>query len=183
MQRNVDEAEALLTARSGGCPILVVQECKGRLATAIRVLAHHGIEQTFNGRSVQRPRRRTPRTRMIANITNAKTRRFYKSDVQEFSVFTGVHEAAGFRTVTRAHVIAWRKSLEPRNLMPASIRRKLSALSSLFDYLCERNVVVGNTVDGVERLATNGNTIRDALKLQIARVKGGDFNDGISRAE
>jgi integrase/recombinase XerD len=68
-----------------------------------------------------------------------------------------VHEPAGLRTVTRAHVIAWRKSLEACNLVPASIRRKLSALSSLFDYLCERNTVAGNPVDGVKRPAANGN--------------------------
>jgi len=41
---------------------------------------------------------------------------------------------------------------------PASgIRRKLSALSSLFDYLCERNAVSGNPVDGVKRPMANGN--------------------------
>ena len=60
-------------------------------------------------------------------------------------------------TVTRAHVIAWRKDLEGRQLSPASIRRKLSALSSLFDYLCERNAVSGNPVDGVKRPMSNGN--------------------------
>jgi site-specific recombinase XerC len=32
---------------------------------------------------------------------------------------------------------------------------KLSALSSLFDYLCERNAVLGNPVDGVKRPASN----------------------------
>jgi integrase/recombinase XerD len=51
--------------------------------------------------------------------------------------------------VTRAHVIAWRKDLEKHGgrknngQSPASIRRKLSALSSLFDYLCEHNAVSG----------------------------------------
>jgi integrase/recombinase XerD len=30
-------------------------------------------------------------------------------------------------------------------------------LSSLFDYLCERNAVVGNPVDGVKRPMANGN--------------------------
>ena len=48
---------------------------------------------------------------------------------------------AELRTVARAHVIAWRKDLEACGLSPSSIRRKLSALSSLFDYLCERNAV------------------------------------------
>ena len=98
-----------------------------------------------------------PELEWLANITNPKTRRAYKIDVSEFSAFTGLHEPAQLRTVTRAHVIAWRKALEARNLTPASIRRKLSALSSLYDYLCERNAVLGNPVDGVKRPAANGN--------------------------
>jgi integrase/recombinase XerD len=54
-------------------------------------------------------------------------------------------------------VITWRKEMEIRFLSPASIRRKLSALSSLFDYLCERNAVAGNPVDGVKRPMANNN--------------------------
>jgi hypothetical protein len=53
-----------------------------------------------------------PELEWLANITNLKTRRAYKIDVNEFAVFTGLHEPAGLCTVTRAHVIAWRKSLE-----------------------------------------------------------------------
>src|SRR5260221_213657 len=98
-----------------------------------------------------------PELEWLANISNPKTRRAYKNDVQEFSVFTGVLVPAELRTVARAHVIAWRKHLESRELAPSSIRRKLSALSSLFDYLCERNAVLGNPVDGVKRPAANGN--------------------------
>ena len=60
-------------------------------------------------------------------------------------------------SIARAHVIAWRKDMEQRALAPTSIRRKLSALSSLFDYLCERNAAVGNPVDGVKRPMANGN--------------------------
>src|SRR6202042_3104026 len=56
-----------------------------------------------------------------------------------------------------AHVIAWRKNMERRGLEPTTIRRKLSALSSLFDYLCERNAVAGNPVDGVKRPMASGN--------------------------
>jgi site-specific recombinase XerD len=89
-----------------------------------------------------------PELEWLANITNPKTRRAYKADVEEFVQFTGVETPAGLRTVTRAHIIAWRKVLDARNLTPASIRRKLSTLSSLYDYLCERNAVIGNPVDG-----------------------------------
>jgi integrase/recombinase XerD len=98
-----------------------------------------------------------PELEWLANITNPKTRRAYKNDVGEFSAFTGLRQPAELRTVTRAHVIAWRKDLESRGLSATSIRRKLSALSALFDYLCERNAVSGNPVDGVKRPMANGN--------------------------
>jgi signal transduction histidine kinase len=94
-----------------------------------------------------------PELEWLANITNPKTRRAYKADVEEFSRFARLNAPVELRGVSRAHVIAWRKTLEARNLTPASIRRKLSALSSLFDYLCERNAVAGNPVDGVKRPA------------------------------
>jgi site-specific recombinase XerD len=42
-------------------------------------------------------------------------------------------------------------------LAPATIRRKLSALSALFDYRCERKAVTGNPVDGVKRPSADGN--------------------------
>jgi hypothetical protein len=50
-----------------------------------------------------------PELEWLANITNLKTRRAYKIDVGEFSAFTGLHEPVQQRTVTCAHVIAWRK--------------------------------------------------------------------------
>ncbi len=78
-------------------------------------------------------------------------------DVEEFSAFTGLRQPTEKRSITRAHVIAWRKHLESRALAPASIRGKLSALSALFDYLCERNAISGNPVDGVNRPMANNN--------------------------
>ncbi|MEP6934467.1 MAG: site-specific integrase, partial [Nitrospirota bacterium] len=98
-----------------------------------------------------------PEVEWLANITNEKTRRAYKNDVSEFSVLMGLKSPAELRTVNRAHVIAWRAQLEARELSAPTIRRKLSALSSLFDYLCERNAVAGNPVDGVKRPLANGN--------------------------
>lgn len=98
-----------------------------------------------------------PELEWLGNITNKKTQRAYKIDVAEFMLFSGLLEPTSLRSVTRSHVIAWRKYLESRELSHASIRRKLSALSSLFDYLCEHNAVAGNPVDGVKRPMANGN--------------------------
>ncbi|MGH7068506.1 MAG: tyrosine-type recombinase/integrase [Acetobacteraceae bacterium] len=98
-----------------------------------------------------------PEEEWLANLTNAKTRRAYKADVGEFIRYTGLRGYAELRSVARAHIIDWRKDMERRALSPATIRRKLSALSSLFDYLCERNAASGNPVDGVKRPMANGN--------------------------
>lgn len=98
-----------------------------------------------------------PEVEWLNNINNPRTRRAYKGDVEEFCRFAGLESFAELRTIARSHVIAWRKSLEADQLAASSIRRKLAALSSLFDYLCERNAVVGNPVDGVKRPAANGN--------------------------
>jgi integrase/recombinase XerD len=77
--------------------------------------------------------------------------------VKDFTTFVGIARPEEFRLVTRAHFIAWRKDLERRALAPATIRRKLSALSSLFDHLCEQNAISHNPVDGVKRPKANNN--------------------------
>lgn len=87
----------------------------------------------------------------FANIDNSNTKRAYMRDVKEFMEFTGIVEPLEFRDVNRAHIIAWRKKLEAKELAAATIRRKLSSLSSLYDYLCERNAIVVNPTHGVTR--------------------------------
>jgi site-specific recombinase XerD len=87
----------------------------------------------------------------FANIDNQRTRRAYQIDLRDFMQFVGIRRPEEFRLVTRAHLIAWRKQLEQRQLAGATIRRKLAALSSLFEYLCEHNAVTNNPVKGVKR--------------------------------
>lgn len=92
-----------------------------------------------------------PEVEWFANITNPRTRAAYEMDVKAFARFVGIQTPEECRHVARAHVIAWRKELEAKGLAESSIRRKLSALSSFFDALCERNAVRDNPVHGVER--------------------------------
>jgi site-specific recombinase XerD len=92
-----------------------------------------------------------PEVEWFANIENPNTRRAYQNDVKDFMQFAGIALAGEFRLVKRAHLIAWRKQLEARALEPSTIRRKLSAIASLFDHLCEANAVSYNPADGVRR--------------------------------
>jgi integrase/recombinase XerD len=90
-------------------------------------------------------------TQWFDNIDNPQTRRAYENDLAGFIRFTGILTPTEFRQVTRAHVLAWRNELEKQRLSGATIRRKLAALTSLFEYLSNQNAVTHNPVQGVKR--------------------------------
>lgn len=75
----------------------------------------------------------------------------YENAIRDFMQFIGIAHAEEFRQVTRAHTIAWRDDLQKRGLCGTSVRHRLAALSSLFEYLCEKNAVTHNPVKGVKR--------------------------------
>lgn len=90
-------------------------------------------------------------TQWFANVDNPNTRRAYKADLDGFMRFAGIAQPLEFRKVTRSHVLAWRADLEKQSLSGSTIRRKLAALASLFEYLCNQNAVTHNPVKGVKR--------------------------------
>ena len=122
-------------------------------------------ERLLTAREFRRLKDVPPEAEWFSNISSTQTRRAYENDVKGFMAFVGIVKPEEFRAVTRAHVSAWREELRPTNeqeqkrrqaegkplLSPASVRRKLSALSSLFDCLCEKDAVTHNPVGGVGR--------------------------------
>ena len=90
-------------------------------------------------------------TQWFANIDNPQTRRAYQNDLAGFIRFAGITHPTEFRQVTRSHILAWRTDLETQILSGSTIRRKLAALASLFEYLCNQNAVLHNPVKGVKR--------------------------------
>ena len=92
-----------------------------------------------------------PEAQWFANLTSSQTRRAYQNDLQAFMQFTGIVQPQEFRSVVRGHVLAWRADLEQQGLAGATIRRKLAALASLYEYLCDCNAVTHNPVKGVKR--------------------------------
>ena len=119
-------------------------------------------------------------TEWLANVDNPNTRRAYGSDVGEFMSMLGVCRFSELPGVRRAHVIAWREMLEARGLGPATRCRKLSAVSSLFRYLCNANAVHENPVSGVRRPrmenANEGRTpaLSDAQARRLLDAPEGD---------
>ena len=95
-----------------------------------------------------------PEVEWFANLSNPSTRRSYENAIRDFMGFTGIARPEEFRTVARAHIIAWRDQLTGRGLGGSTIRHRLASLASLFEYLCEKNAVTHNPVKGVERPKT-----------------------------
>ena len=120
-----------------------------------------------------------PATEWFANIDNPNTRRAYRNDLGEFMTFVGISSPEELRVVTRAHILAWRKDLEHRELSGGTIRRKLAALSSLFEYLSDANAVTHNPVKGVRRPKVEsyeGKTpaLGDAQARHLLKLPAGD---------
>ena len=94
-----------------------------------------------------------PEIEWFANPGNKATRRACENALRDFMQFTGIVRSDEFRSVARAHIIPWRDALAKREpaLSSQTLRHRLAALSSLLEYLYERNAVTHNQVKGVKR--------------------------------
>jgi integrase/recombinase XerD len=95
-----------------------------------------------------------PEVEWFANLNNPNTRRVHEDALRDFMHFTGIVRPEELRSLTRAHIIAWRDDLVRHGLGGSTIRHRLASLASLFEYLCEKNAVTHNPVKGVERPKT-----------------------------
>lgn len=92
-----------------------------------------------------------PELEWFGNLNNPRTTLAYQADVKSFMAFVGIEHGAQLNVVSRGHILAWRKDLEAQKLSSATIRRKLAAVSSMFEYLSNLNAVASNPVKGVKR--------------------------------
>src|SRR3954465_12256041 len=72
-----------------------------------------------------------PEVERVANLTNPQNRRPKGNAVKDFMRFPGIVRPDEFRTVTRAHVIAWRDELVRRGLNGSTIRHRLPSPAPL----------------------------------------------------
>ncbi len=80
-----------------------------------------------------------------------QTRRAYKADIRHFIEALGIRSREELRQVDRAAVIHWQRVMEKQGARPRTIRRRLSALSSLFSHLVSRRLADVNPCREVKR--------------------------------
>jgi len=91
----------------------------------------------------------------LAGQLSPHTRRAYKRDVQHFVRAMNIRSATELRQVSRAAVIHWQNTMKEQGTKPRSIRRRLSALSSLFSHLITHRAADINPVRDIKRPRVN----------------------------
>jgi site-specific recombinase XerD len=91
----------------------------------------------------------------LAGQLSPHTRRAYKADVQHFVLMLRIRSADELRQVSRAAVIHWQNRMKEAGTKPRTIRRRLSALSSLFSHLIAHRVADMNPVRDIKRPRVN----------------------------
>ncbi|WP_125780971.1 tyrosine-type recombinase/integrase [Pseudoalteromonas rubra] len=85
------------------------------------------------------------------NFTSQATRKTYQQAIQQFISFATITSPKALHSVKQADVLIWRETLRGQGYTNRTICNKLSALSSLFDHLCEKQIMPTNPVKGVKR--------------------------------
>ena len=91
----------------------------------------------------------------LAGQLSPHTRRAYKADVQHFVRILRIRSAEELRQVGRAAVIHWQNRMKEMGTKPRTIRRRLSALSSLFSHLIVHRAADNNPVRDIKRPRVN----------------------------
>lgn len=91
----------------------------------------------------------------LAGQLSPHTRRAYKQDVAHFLRVMNIQSSDELRHVGRAAIVAWSNRMRDEGDSPRTIRRRLSALSSLFAHLVEHRAADENPVRDIKRPRVN----------------------------
>jgi len=91
----------------------------------------------------------------LQSLQSEQTRRAYKNDVAHFVRALNIGSWEELRLVEHGAVNTWRRMMKAQGAKPTTIRRRLSALSSLFRHLVNHRVVEINPVREVQRPRIN----------------------------
>lgn len=111
------------------------------------------------------------------NFTSVHTRENYRSDLAQFFLYIETHfpKIKKFDAIERRMILKFRLFVEELGGVnggagaPKTIARKLSAVSSYFDFLAERNLILFNPVNSVKRPRKEVKSPTNALNADQVR--------------
>ena len=102
----------------------------------------------------------------LKNFTSKATISTYTIAVRDFLEHFDMKDAQDLRRTSISHVISWRDWMLDNKINSRTINNRLSALSSLFNHLRNRQLVSANPVDGIKRPKVNQSRVKTASVTQ-----------------
>lgn len=99
----------------------------------------------------------------LANFISPNTKKTYSQAVREFVSFHDIRSAEELQLIDQVHIITWRDSLLAQGIASRTINARISALSSLFKHLCEKQITKRNPTTGVKRPRINTSEVQAPL--------------------
>jgi len=87
----------------------------------------------------------------LSNFISKDTQRTYKNAVFNFLAFGNIESLEQLRAVKQSDILSWRDNLISSNSSNRTVNNRMAALSSLFNHLCEKQIVHTNPVKGLKR--------------------------------
>lgn len=94
-----------------------------------------------------------------ANFNSANSIETYDKAIHSFLSFIGISSPEKLREIDHGHVIAFKKFMQNQGYSPRTINNRLSAISSLFNHLIDKQVVKINVAQGVKRMKINSDRV------------------------
>ena len=105
----------------------------------------------------------------LTNFISERTRSTYKKAIEEFAGFASLESPDDLYDVDSHTVLAWREHLMELDYSNNSVANRLSALSSLFKHLCDKQIVQVNPVQGIKRPKTPQEGVTPSIANKLVR--------------
>ena len=119
----------------------------------------------------------------LTNFISDRTRDTYKKAIEEFANFAELESPDDLFDIDSSTVLAWREHLIGLELSNNSVANRLSALSSLFRHLCDKQVVQTNPVQGIKRPKTPTQGVTPSIANKLVRQILDDSADRLHDAK
>lgn len=87
----------------------------------------------------------------LSNFISKDTQKTYKNAVFNFLAFGNIESLEQLRAIKQSDILSWRDNLISSNSSNRTVNNRMAALSSLFNHLCEKQIVHTNPVKGLKR--------------------------------
>ena len=107
----------------------------------------------------------------LSNFISKDTQRTYKNAVLNFLQFSNIESLEQLRIISQSDILSWRDDLIDSGASNRTVNNRMASLSSLFNHLCEKQLVSTNPVKGLKRPKVNQSTIKTpALTIEQVRA-------------